>query len=206
MSDLSLKVAVREHVEQRELSSAQLDELEGLLAQTPEHGAAPAIGKRRHWIVLAAAAVVLLAAGLWIASPTTTGTAPTPQRVAAEAAKNHVKLKPLEVTSNDMDAIRAFFSELDFVPADSAALARSDIELMGGRYCSIDGDAAAQLRVRQRSTDRVGSLYMVPYQPDQHGPLPRRDQGEAPLTVHSRGLKVEIWVEQDLLMALAGAN
>lgn len=199
-----LKDAVREHVEQRELSADQFDELEGLLTTSPKSSAAPVARVRRPWTWLAAAALLLSLAGFFVLSPR--GGATTPDQVAAEVAKNHVKLKPLEVASSDMNEIRSFFDELDFVPVESAAFAQPDVELMGGRYCSIAGDAAAQLRVRRHADGDVGSLYMVPYEAEKHGDIPRRDRGEAPLSLYSRGLKVEIWVEQDLLMAMVATE
>lgn len=202
MSKVPVEVAVREHVMQRELSEAQLQALEAL-PRTPLLRTRAPWGTRRSRVLLVAAAMVLVVAGGFILRPGEDA-APITQQIATEVAKNHVKLKPLEVASDDMADIRSFFVELDFVPVESAAMTQSDFELMGGRYCSIAGDEAAQLRVRQRASGQVGSLYMAPYDAEKHGAIPRRSEGEPPLVMYARGLKVEIWVEQDLLMAMTG--
>ena len=131
---------------------------------------------------------------------------PVAERIAQEVASNHLKLKPLEVQAADMDAIRTYFGELDFVPVDSELLASAEAELIGGRYCSIQGVTAAQLRVRGREGEGLSTLYQAPYQPDRHGDLPRLGQGETPLTLWAQGLPVRIWVEKGVLFALTGAG
>jgi len=58
-------------------------------------------------------------------------------RIAMEVAPNHIKLKPLDVETDSMERIRRYFTDLEFVRVESQLLASSNLELLGGRYCSV---------------------------------------------------------------------
>ncbi len=125
------------------------------------------------------------------------------ERIALEVARNHIKLKPLDVETNSMDGIRRYFTDLEFVPAESSLLASADLELLGGRYCSIQSVPAAQLRVTLPDNNRLQTLYQTEYHQDIFGPLPVLENGGIPVTVNVKGITVRIWVEKGLLFTLA---
>jgi hypothetical protein len=104
-----------------------------------------------------------------------------------------------------MDGIRRYFTDLEFVPAESSLLASADLELLGGRYCSVQSVPAAQLRVTSPGSNSLQTLYQTEYRKDIFGPLPVLENGEAPVTVNVKGITVRIWVEKGLLFALAEA-
>ena len=124
------------------------------------------------------------------------------ERIALEVARNHIKLKPLDVETDSMEGIRHYFTDLEFVPAESSLLAGADLELVGGRYCSIQSVPAAQLRITVPYSNRQQTLYQTEYQKDIFGPLPVLERGHAPVTVNVKGITVRIWVEKGLLFAL----
>lgn len=122
--------------------------------------------------------------------------------IADEVTKNHIKLKPLEVSSDDFDSVRRYFTQLDFSPQPSRRFGQNSpqpLTMAGGRYCSIQSVTAAQLRY-QVAPGRWSTLYQTQYLADTFGPLPQLENGQAPLETFSRGLKVNIWVERQLLM------
>lgn len=127
------------------------------------------------------------------------------QSIAFEVAGNHIKQRPMELHAKSMDQVKSFFKELDFSPINSDhllshfALAESD--LLGARYCSITGVTAAQLRY-QESAISHSTLYEVGYDSDLYGYIPDISQGESPQTLMVKGVKVSIWLEKGLLMAL----
>lgn len=129
------------------------------------------------------------------------------QQIAREVSKNHLNLKPLDVQVQSMKGIRQYFTQLDFLPVKSAVLEKlflRDGHLLGGRYCSIKGVTAAQLRYEGFSSDKLGphimTLYQVPYDPDIYGEMPL--EKDMPKVITVRGLQVSLWVEKGLLMVL----
>jgi hypothetical protein len=224
-----IRDGIRRLVGQRRLSETQLQRLEALQAElappTSRDEAAPpqaaqrmpapggAAGPsrrrrppspRRRTILGAVAAGLLLAvapAAYFIIGP---GALDPAERIAGELAANHLQLKPLEVNSPAMEDARAHFEKLDFELIDSGLPALADLDLSGGRYCSVQGAPAAQLHLASQGGGRLYTLYQAQYDPDRFGPLPRPERGEAPLQLQAHGLSVQLWVEQGILLALVG--
>lgn len=193
------KDQVREHIEGRALSEHQRVQLQAKLA-----GGAPAANAARPagplLAVIAAAFALLSFAMLYGVDPRLE--APDiGYRIADEVAANHLRAKPLEVRTDSMAELRRYFDQLDFVPVETPATGRP-LRLLGGRYCSLQGETAAQLRLRDVDTGAVDTLYQTEYDPALFGALPKREQGEAPLVVYARGVPVTIWVEKGLVFAL----
>ncbi|MEZ9197888.1 hypothetical protein [Shewanella sp. 10N.286.54.B9] len=126
-------------------------------------------------------------------------------KIADEVARNHVKMKPLEVQTQQLTQLRDYFSQLDFTPVNSSFLTNSgdnDSKMLGGRYCSIQGLTAAQIRFSQKDKQPI-TLYEVQYDPSLYGKQPILEQGDKPTELIVRGVAVSIWVEKGLLMATA---
>ncbi len=197
-----LKQAVRDHFEQRTLSQDRLERLESLLRvseprRTDRH---PVTRPLFTWSVVAAIAALLVITVLFPPGPM--NNVPMTERIALEVARNHIKLKPLDVETDNMEGIRGYFTDLEFVPVESTLLASADLELVGGRYCSIQSTPAAQLRITVPYSNRLQTLYQTEYRKDIFGPLPVLEQGNAPVNVNVKGITVRIWVEKGLLFAL----
>lgn len=192
-----LKQSVREHIESFSLNEAQLEQLESLGAQANADKAGHFTVY--HWSLAAAAAVFLLAFILTSLIPEQKNIY---ERIAQEVALNHIKLKPLEIETSNIDGVRDYFSKLDFVPVSSTLVSESGLELIGGRYCSLQGIGAAQLRFKQPEADTVQTLYQTEYRKDIFEDMPVLDQGDEPVELYAKGIRVVIWVEKDLLFAL----
>jgi hypothetical protein len=204
--DLPLAKAIEQKLAAQKLDASQLSQLMNLQqAVLGDINVEPArVSSGRRLTVLAACAMLLL--GLFLSWQ---GLAPGPsdyvQEIAAEVVENHLKLKPLDVQASSIGEIQGFFKQLDFSPVSSSLLesryALAEPSILGGRYCSIKGVTAAQLRYRQ-SDDGLSTLYEVAYDQATFGSMPSADLGEAPRELHVRGLKVSMWVEKGLLLVL----
>jgi len=199
MTHRNLKTSVREHIEQQSLSKQQLSELMAMQEQQPDVMKPPKLF-RRYAIAASFAAILVLSGLLFYNSQIPRGN--LNERIGAEVAQNHIKLKPLEVHTGDMQSIRRYFTELDFSPVQSRLLADNNTTLLGGRYCSIQGVTAAQLRVKDNATGEVHSLYQTAYDEDTFAGLPKLESGGKPVTVYAKGIGVQIWVEKDVLFAI----
>ncbi len=192
-----LKKALRDHVGRRGLQGHQLERLEQLLRARASPRRVLPMGW--HWVGAAGLFVFAFVLGLMLPWPETASDMPL--RIAEEVVGNHLKLKPLEVQGRDLAKLGEYFSELDFVLRDSGELAVAGLDLLGGRYCSLQGNSAAQLRLRD-AQGRLHTLYQVPYDRAAFSDLPRVEEGEKPQQVYASGVGVRIWVEKGILFAL----
>ncbi|RTR27655.1 hypothetical protein [Shewanella atlantica] len=122
--------------------------------------------------------------------------------IADEVAMNHINMKPLEVDSQRIEPIREYFTELNFSVVKSSLFSKQNYQMLGGRYCSIQGVSAAQIRYQTDSGNKV-TLYEVGYDAELYGKLPHFESGEPALEVYVKGIRVLLWVEKGLLMAEA---
>jgi anti-sigma factor RsiW len=120
--------------------------------------------------------------------------------IAEEVAAHHLELEPLEVEGDSLDAVLAYFTELDFQLVPSPRLGGVGGTLMGGRYCSIQGEAAAELRYRAQD-GTLSTWYEGTLAPEQLAALPDVGAGGRPFRHLVRGIDVSIWREGGLLFA-----
>ena len=124
------------------------------------------------------------------------------QRIAEEVASNHIKLKPLEIETGTIEGIRDYFVKLDFVPVTSRWLTGTDMKLLGGRYCTIQGIDAAQLRVI--AADGVLSTWYEATLPaEQLELVPEIGDRQRPAEFLVRGVDIRIWQEHGVVFAEA---
>lgn len=192
-----LKQSVREHLDSYSLSEEQLNKLESLAEQNKP------VTKHRVSIypftMAGAVAVFLL---VFFLTPYLQNQSGIQEKIAMEVVANHIKLKPLEIETSSIEAIRSYFKKLDFVPVNSQLVSQLGLELIGGRYCSLQGNISAQLRVRKFGTNNVQTLYQTEYRKDVFGNMPTLEEGDKPVDIYVKGVKVTIWVEKGLLFAL----
>jgi len=194
---LPLKDAIREEVTSEQLAPGQLHELltmqQEVLAEAPEP-----IHRKSAWLVAAAACLMVIAFFGWQHN-----NQQAMRYIALEVAENHLKLKPMDVETQSMGEIRQYFTQLDFSPARSSLLETTlklpEKFMLGGRYCSIKGVTAAQLRYRKND---IQTLYQVPYDEALHGDIADIQQQPEPQTLQLKGLEVQLWREHGLLMVL----
>ena len=189
----NLKRHVVDHLAARELDAPQLRRLEAIQRR---HDARPSA---LHYRWITSAALVLIVAGL-VAFWQPSGHDMV-SRIAEEVAANHMKRWPLEVRGSEVDDLQPFFKDLDFRLIRTSSAQLGEDAMLGGRYCSIQGVNAAQIRLKT-APGTASTLYQAQYDVGLFGELPRLEAGEAPLQIQARGKAVEIWVERGLLLAL----
>lgn len=213
----SFKQSARTLIEQESLGEDQLAKFEALLSgqatefskdsnnasgcgNEPNAGFYPE-GKQpnKTWYALSAFAASLVLVFM-LSINFLPGRADLSNKIADEVAMNHIKMKPLELKTSSMAPLRDYFTELDFSVVGSRLLSKQNNIMLGGRYCSIQGVAAAQIRYETVTGQKV-TLYEVGYDVQRYGDIPRIDQGELPLSIDVKGINVSLWVEKGLLMA-----
>lgn len=212
---VDFKQAVIATIEKETMDREHLDALIEALgkSQTPDFQAEPnkffsrgAATSRRTWL----AGAVLLAVGLLASQYFDLRLENKAHLIAAEVARNHIKLKPLDVASSSFTDVQTYFDQLDFalIPSRLKHIdpVLADNRLIGGRYCSIQGVTAAQLRYRTNGGAAARSstmtLYQAAYEPELHGDLPISEQGDIPVYVAEKGLDIYLWVERGILVVL----
>lgn len=190
----NLKKIIQEHVEKKSLSDNQLDSLMKLQKQKKKKPLLPT-----RWVAVAAVLFIAVSNVFYFGLPSNLE---LDQRIGSEVAKNHINLKPLEIQTSSIREVGQFLTELGFVPVESSLLKGSTKILIGGRYCSIQGITAAQLRLRDSKTGQIQSLYQTIYDEKVFSGLPLLKENQKPITVYSKGLAVDIWVEKGILFAL----
>lgn len=154
--------------------------------------------RRWHWVV---AAMLVLSAGLLVSVALRHARFDSaPQRIAEEVVRNHLKRRPLDVEATSVGEARQSFNKLDFALVESRGMSEAS-DFLGGRYCSLLGVPAAQLRVRNQGTGFIDTVYQIPYDPSLFGLLPNEEEAEIPLITYARGVEVSIWVEKAIVFA-----
>lgn len=188
----SVDEQVRSYYSKQELSEQRA---QAVLAAARRQQAA----KRRRWYGVAAIVVMsVTVATLLIA---TFEKSALGDRVAAEVAMGHYKDLEVEVAASSYDELGRALDKLQFALAEPSrwggiadGAGKTSYELVGGRYCSIQAQLAALLKVRD-ADGRSATLYVTELSPELSS-LPGTSR-----TLD--GIEVDVWAEQDLLFALA---
>ncbi len=203
MKKVPLKNGIQQHIDCIKLKDQQLDDLVQLQRSYSKH---QTNGKNTKLLTtpltklagITAAILIMIALGLFILDQQPTiGT-----KIAHEVSKNHLKLKPLEINSDQLSDLSNYFSQLDFRLVHTKILSDPNWELLGARYCSIQGNTAAQLRLKNKQTGAVETLYQAPFYEDQFRKVPILENNQLPLEKYAKGIGVNIWVEKGVLFAL----
>jgi len=117
--------------------------------------------------------------------------------VYTEVAMNHNKQLDVEYFGNDYPKLALTMSKLDF-PLISPRKVVGKYSLIGGRYCSIQGALAAQLKVKNRLTGEIDTLYVTPL-----------TKSLSRITAQKfifKGIEIELWQTDELFYALASTQ
>ena len=187
------KETVKEYYEKHNLSSAQLLQMQNIQRYLISHHN----WRRRthaHRAIAAGAAALLLGAIILF------NTADQRTYIAeliGEIAYNHNKNLEMEIKSNSLKDIASYLSRLDFSLIYPSRLSQDNWEMIGGRYCQLKGQFAAQIKLRNKSNQKIYTLYQIE--------KPHKIKNFANLSEHfAKGVKVNLWGERGLIIALAG--
>jgi hypothetical protein len=201
----SLKQAVCDKFESYELNVDQLATLERQIDTSTENESSPRrISGWPGWLKAAAAMFILSVGGFFAdhlyQEHRTIGLL---EDLATEVVENHLKLKPLEVESQSLIDVLDYFDRLEFQLLESSQIAaNAGDRLLGGRYCSIQGIDAAQLRVAS-ADGKLSTWYQATLPAKKLTMIPNVDKGDPPAMLAVKGMQVRIWQEQGVVFAEA---
>lgn len=185
----SLKKVVKDHYESKSLSKGQLDNLMQLQPSPKKFK----LSKFAIPLSIAASFLFLLMGNFFISQDSIR------EKIIEEVAYNHHKKKEPEILTASISKIQEKLDRLDFSIVKPTKISSNDWIIIGGRYCSIQGKIAAQLKVKNRNTKIVYTLYEWPAQKDWNL------DDIIGATKAADGVIVDIWWEKGLLFALAGS-
>ena len=194
----TLKKALAEKFEDVSLNQQQLEHL----TQLQQNNLAKKTKNSQSKYITLVASLLFVVLGFSIVKNYMVSVTTKPMKIAQEVAKNHFKLKPLDVTASSIATVADYFELLDFKPVSSSIVIAGDYQLIGGRYCSLKGITAAQIRYTNQQSGKTETVYEVPYNAKLFGDMPDVINGEQPLNVYYNGLKVKMWQEKGLLIAI----
>ena len=116
-------------------------------------------------------------------------------RIAKEVSYNHSKQMPSEILSDDYALVGSSLDRLDFAVKESSRIGQL-YALVGGRYCSIQGHIAAQLKLQSKSDQNDLTLYQFKV-PDNF------ELSQGTHTEYVGDVEVKIWKESNIGFALA---
>ncbi len=188
-----LKESIKEYYEKQNLSTTQL-----LQMQNIQKNLYSQYNRRRRphnqWAIAAGAVVLLF--GLFIFFNTTSHRTYIAELIS-EIAYNHNRNLEMEIKSDSLKDIASYLSRLDFSLIYPARLPQDNWEMIGGRYCQLKGQFAAQIKLRNKSNQKNYTLYQIE--------KPHDIKNIADLSEHfAKGVKVNLWLERGLILALAG--
>ena len=190
MTDRKLTDHVKDYYARQTPRAEKLDQW---LAQ---HDAVEQAGTLSRWrLPRGIAAAVALIAVLASALAWRTMIAPDWAALAArEVALNHRKHLAPEFEASDYDALRAAMGKLDFVLLAPQRLSEPGLRITGARYCSIQGNLAAQIKLRD-ARGREYTLYQTHLKPDSDFANEREYVID--------GVRIRQWQEGGLFLAIA---
>lgn len=150
------------------------------------------VGRGTIRTAIATAAVLIVGFGLYARYESRQSVT---HRVLQEITMNHEKGLDIEVASADYRDLQSRLDRIDFDISPSTEI-RGSFELLGGRYCSIQGELAAQLKIRHTMSGIIHTLY-VTRMTSELTEIPEH-------TSMSTGTPIRLWKEGARLFGLAG--
>lgn len=201
MKTQNIDEQIRQYYGQQELSAEALDRLRGLVEHKQSQRPQSSV---RMWQTFALAATVAFAflAGVVfvIQSPAPVATsAPiaasnVSNQIAREVALRHHSCAHVEFAEDDFATLAARMAKLDFVLEIPEALKGSNLKLMGGHYCVLNGQLAMHAVLVDASGETISLLETKAT--SQLGEL-----RHANFSVDNTD--VEMWRGEDTIMAVA---
>jgi hypothetical protein len=119
-----------------------------------------------------------------------------PGPISAQIAYNHNSQMQMEVLSPDLKDVQGHLTKLGFQLISSSKINRQHWQLIGGRYCNINGKIAAQLKIKNTESNQIYTYYQAKLPGKQLATLSQTE-------IAIDGVNVKLWREKGLLMGLA---
>ena len=115
--------------------------------------------------------------------------------VVKEIAMNHNKRLAVEYNSSNLNDLGEKLTKLDFKLTDAGPEISGKYKILGGRYCSIQGNLAAQLKIQDKESKKIETLYISELNPE----LDRIK----PTNTDFDGVNIRIWKDNGLIYGKA---
>jgi len=122
--------------------------------------------------------------------------APDYAAISEQIAYNHNSKLQMEVLSPTMSGVQDRLNRLGFSLVSSSKLKSGNWQLVGGRYCNINGKLAAQMQLTHPETKATYTFYQAKMSKEL---LDNFSETETAID----GVKVKLWREKGLMMGLA---
>ena len=119
------------------------------------------------------------------------------EQLLVEVSDNHLKQEPIAVATTQTHVLQTALSELDFTLRLPPTIASTN-ELLGGLYCTLNNHKAAQLKISDKTTHDVKTLFIARLTPELQA------LGRVQKT-HNR-VNVTLWHDGDVFFALASSD
>ncbi len=170
---------LKESIENKDLQSSE-----------PDSG----VDERTYYVrqYMAVAAIFILLVGFYLLQSFVSNR--WHEDVSRQVVKNHLKALAMEHRTSSYIELASALDKLDFALAEPTF--EGDYELLGGRYCSIDQQIAAQINLESSEGEHC-TLYQFKLPVNLLARFPDRK------TLQVDGVTVELWKENGLGMGLA---
>lgn len=179
----NLKRQLKRHYAKQQLNERQLDQL--LHLKTTNH-------PKRKTLISSVAACLFVAGCIYLYDMSTHDYSV----ISKDIAYNHNSKLQMEVVSTQLHTVQGHLSKLGFKLVNSTKIQRDNLQLIGGRYCNINGKIAAQMQLRHNKTQAIYTFYQAKVGKDF---IDNLNSDEMAID----GVKIKLWREKGLLMGLA---
>lgn len=180
----------------KNMSPEMLTHLKETIDNNPEQSleADTGVDERTYYVrqYMAVAAIFILLFGFYLLQSFASNR--WHEDVSRQVVKNHLKALEMEHRTSSYAELASALDKLDFALAEPNF--QGDYELLGGRYCSIDQQIAAQINLESSKGERC-TLYQFKLPVNLLAQFPDRK------TLQVDGVTVELWKENGLGMGLA---
>jgi len=191
--------AIKDHYQKKVLPAEKLQQLMDVAQCVEKKHEADIINWKSRWVIqrnVSIAASLLLAV---VVSFQWMNVAPTQQQlianIAQEIAINHQKQFASDFSAMSYAGLSEVMTKLDFRLIDPKRLKTKGLEILGGRYCSLSGHIAAQVRLKNSD----GKIFTL-YQTSSHEVF----SVLAEHVLRAKGVDIEIWNEGGVFLGIAG--
>ncbi len=180
----TLKNRLSHHYQQKQLTEQQISALQAITNSTNRRS------RYRVYGAIAASSLIVLVGYLYQPEQ------PHFATISKDIAYNHNSQMQMEILSPELQTVQGRLNKLGFQLVSSSKLEKGKWQLIGGRYCNINGKIAAQMKMRHSESKAIYTFYQAKVPNDFINPL---NDNETAID----GVKVKLWREKGLLMGLA---
>lgn len=191
-----LKQSLKNMLEAESLSGQQLRNLDNL--QSNQANNTGWFSQRRRLLTGGSAAIaasVLFVTGRSLFY----GDGAIQEGIVREVLTNHIHIRKLDIETSSISEVASYFDRLGFAPYLSSQLNESAFELVGGRYCTLQGELASQLYLRNKDNGELATYYLAQYDRQHFGDIPDVTTGGIPKVIYERGYQMTIWRESNVV-------